>query len=507
MQRLITKKNSFILLMALALIPLFFVNVKSSHDWGGDFAMYIMQAKNIVKGEPQGDTPYLYNPGNAVLGPPAYPAGFPLLLSPVAAMAGNSVFAFSLYITAFLFGTALMMALVLRRYFSELVVFFLLMAMAYNPWTLAMKLEIMSEFPFTFLLLLCFYLFEKYAKGPFWMGIVIAILGGLLMSVRVIGVVFPLAVLVWAVRKRFIERDRSPVNKCVCGFLVSVGSILFYLLLNNVIFHIPQAEGGSYTGIWGAESLDVTLLSNLAYYTEQFKYYFSPWGGAWNFLPLMIKSVVFTFTLVGLLKSLLRRWELMDMIVVLYLGVLLVYPYRHAGIRFLFPLMPFLMYYLVTGLQSLSLFEAIRRNVKISVLGVLLLSSYLIPMQNILRMQDKTVAGPQEEQALQAWEYIRANTDEDAVILFSKPRVLALYTGRKSLANHKADDPAAIQALIRDYDVDYILLHTDLAGPAIKNFVAAVKDILPEQWHNEHFRLLRIDFEGIDTERLNEQNN
>ncbi|RLD53513.1 MAG: hypothetical protein DRI97_13315, partial [Bacteroidetes bacterium] len=238
---LFNRRNRFIWFMAIILLPLFFINVRSSHDWGGDFAMYIMQAKNIVEGVPQTEVSYIYNPDNPVIGPPAYPIGFPLLLSPVYALAGNSIFAFSLWITAFLFGTGMIMALYLRRYFTELVAFFLVMILMYNPWTLGMKLEIMSEFPFAFLLMLCLYLFEKYAGGPFWMGIVIAFVGGLLMSVRTIGVVFPIAVLIWAIRKRFIEKDKTPMSRCVCGFLVGVGSILVYLLLNNILFVVPQA--------------------------------------------------------------------------------------------------------------------------------------------------------------------------------------------------------------------------------------------------------------------------
>ncbi|MCK5338558.1 MAG: hypothetical protein KAJ50_07095, partial [Bacteroidales bacterium] len=181
------RRSRFIWLMAVMMLPLFFINVRSSHDWGGDFAMYIMQAENIVNGVSQSETAYIYEPDNPVLGPPAYPIGFPLLLSPVYALAGNSVFAFTLWITAFLMGIGMIMAVFLRRYFSDLIVFFLVMIVIYNPWTLSMKLEIMSEFPFTFLLLLCLFLFEKYGKGPFWMGIIIAILGGLLMSVRAIG--------------------------------------------------------------------------------------------------------------------------------------------------------------------------------------------------------------------------------------------------------------------------------------------------------------------------------
>ena len=96
--------------MAIMLIPLFFINVRSSHDWGGDFAMYILQTKNITEAVPQSELPYIYNPDNAVLCPPAYPIGFPLLLSPVYAITGNSIVAFSLWITTFLFGIGMLIA-------------------------------------------------------------------------------------------------------------------------------------------------------------------------------------------------------------------------------------------------------------------------------------------------------------------------------------------------------------------------------------------------------------
>jgi hypothetical protein len=478
--------------MAVLLLPLFFINVKSSHDWGGDFAMYIMQAKNIWHGQPQGETAYIYNPENPVLGPPAYPAGFPMLLSPVYAIAGNSIYAFSLWITAFLYGTGMLMMFAVRKYANGLAAAFLVLIVMYNPWTLGMKLEVMSEFPFTFLLLLCFYLFERYAKGPFWAGIIIALLGGLLMSVRVIGAVFPLAVLVWAIRKRFIEKDKTPVNKCVCGFLVAVGSVLFYLLINNIMFGIPQAEGGSYTGIWGDESLYATVLYNLAYYVEQFKYFFSPWGGSWNFLPLILKAVVFTFTILGLIKAFFRRWELKEMIVLIYLGVLMVYPYRHAGIRFLFPIMPFLMIYLLEGLRTVSIFPKISNPTKTWFLGSLVLASYLNMIWFYVITGDQLIKGPQEDASEQAFEYIRKSTPVNAVIIFSKPRVLGLYTDRYSLANKKDDTADNIDLLIKDFQVDYILIHQEVSDDAIRNYVAENRKCLDEAYSNNKFEMYKI---------------
>ncbi len=478
--------------MAVLLLPLFFINVKSSHDWGGDFAGYIMQAENIVKGIPQSESLYVYNPENPVLGPPAYPIGFPLILSPVYALAGNSIFAFTLYLSAFLFGLGLIMAVWLRRYFSDLASMFLVLIVVYNPWTLNMKLEIMSEFPFTFLLLLCIYLFEKYAKGPFWMGIIIAVLGGLLMSVRIIGVVFPIAVLIYAIRKRFIEKDNTPISKCVCGFLVGVGSIMVYLVLNNWVFAVPQAEGGSYTGIWGEESLYATVLANLAYYTEQFKYFFSPWGGSWNFLPLMLKAVIFSFTLLGMIRHFFRRLELLDMLVILYLGVLIIYPYRHAGIRFLFPIMPFLAFYLVRGLETVSIFPGIHKSAKAWFLGLLVLVSYLNMFWYIIQTQDQPIDGPQNELAQEAFEYIRENTPEDALVVFVKPRVLALYTHRQAMANPKEADARSIAEMIFEYDADYVLTHTLISDQAIHDFIRSQDYICEYEWANVEYVLYKV---------------
>ena len=488
------KRSRFVWLMAVVLLPLFFINARSSHDWGGDFAGYIMQAKNIIDGVPQSETLYVYNTDNPVLGPPAYPIGFPLLLSPVYAIAGNSIFAFTLWVTAFLYGLGIVMTLYLRRYFTDLVTFFLVLIVIYNPWTLGMKLEIMSEFPFAFLLILCLYLFEKFAKGPFWMGIIIAILGGLLMSVRAIGVVFPLAVLIWAIRKRFIEKDKTPVSKCVCGFLVGVGSILVYLLLNNMLFAVPQAEGGSYIGIWGEESFYSTLLLNLAYYTEQFQYFFSPWGGSWNFLALILKAVIFTFTLLGLIRSFSRRLELIDMIVILYLAVLLIYPYRHAGIRFLWPVMPLLVFYLARGLETVSIMPKVSKTAKVIFLGCLVLVSYLHMFGIILITQNQTLEGPQQPLAVEAFEYIRNNTAEDDLILFAKPRVLALYAERKSMANHIERSPKEIADLIIQHDVDWVLTHTVISDQAIHDFVRDQDLICEYFWSNEKFVLYKVTF-------------
>src|SRR5690349_19487285 len=91
------------LIAALICLPVFVINIKHSHDWGDDFAQYIHQAKNITTGTSQQQTGYIYIPEFLHLGPPTYPVGFPLLLAPVYAMFGNSVWHFDIYTSFFLF--------------------------------------------------------------------------------------------------------------------------------------------------------------------------------------------------------------------------------------------------------------------------------------------------------------------------------------------------------------------------------------------------------------------
>jgi hypothetical protein len=364
--------------------------------------------------------------------------------------------------------------------------------LVYNPWTLNLKLDVLSEIPFTFLLLLVVWLFEKYSKGPFWAGIIIAILGGLLVSVRLIGLVFPLAVLIFAIRKRFIEKDNTPFDKCVCGFLVSVGSILVYLLLNNIIFPIPQSVGGDYAGLWGHEKLYATVLYNLEYYALQFMVFFGPWGGSWNFLPTILKGIILTFTLLGMIKSFFKRLELMDMIVILYLGILLIYPYREAGIHFLFPVMPFLLIYLVRGLNLVRIYPGIGPKAKAWFLGGLVLVSYLNMFWYIIHNDHKTLPGPQEKASLEAFDYIRNNTEEHAVFIFAEPRVLALYTERRSLANAGDDNSTEIAQLIGSYKVSYILTQNEISDNAIKDFINGEDCLCERQWYNDKFVLYRL---------------
>ncbi len=88
------------------LLPLLFFNIKNSHDWGDDFAQYLIEAKNISQGLPLGHSGFVENP-NYILGPNCYPPVFPLIIAMTSGDVGflNVLmsFFFSLYWLFFFF--------------------------------------------------------------------------------------------------------------------------------------------------------------------------------------------------------------------------------------------------------------------------------------------------------------------------------------------------------------------------------------------------------------------
>lgn len=71
-KRIVLAADMLIIIAAL----FFLLNLKGGHDWGGDFSMYIMNARNIVNGTPYAQTHYVYNIDTALYGPKAYPPHF-----------------------------------------------------------------------------------------------------------------------------------------------------------------------------------------------------------------------------------------------------------------------------------------------------------------------------------------------------------------------------------------------------------------------------------------------
>lgn len=486
------QKLSYVL-VGLLCLPLLFINIKDTHDWGDDFAQYIHQAANITEGKPQGETGYVYNE-DMFLGPKAYPVGFPLLLAPVYTFCGNSIKAFTIFISAALFLSCLLMFRFFRYHFSALTSLLLILIIVYNPWVWMFKTEVMSEIPFMLFLLLAVILYTERDKNRYNY-ILLGITGGFLIAIRNIGFVLLLAILLDTVRQWYLTRKYGPASK-VRPLLTKAGIVLglalfTYFLLSVVLF--PQPSGMiAYPRLADTANFGDLLLKNMVYNIAVFEAFFSHYEvNKWDFAIYITRAVMLVFLLVGLIRQICSRINFIDLLVLLYLGAIMVFPYGDAGFRFLLPVAPFFMYYVAIGLSSVNIKLPVGATTAALILSVMVLLQYRTSAFKIIESRHNPVAGPLEPSSLEAWEYIKKNTEPDAVIAFCKPRALALYTGRNGFANSDKYTSEQCKAKFGQAGVSYYLVQKEISDEAIRKFLEDNKASIVPVWNNDKFILYR----------------
>lgn len=137
---------------------------------------------------------------------------------------------------------------------------------------------------------------------------------------------------------------------------------------------------------------------------------------------------------------------------VLTIGLYIVWPYQE-GLRFVFPLIPIYVYFLILGLRWLGLaVSGIGEFYTLPLAGLALafaVSSAYLTYCNLSR-ERSVPQGPYTEHATEMFAFITHNTSLEDVIVFRKPRVMRLFTGRPSLMIDKVDDVGRGKVLVFD---------------------------------------------------------
>jgi hypothetical protein len=132
--------------------------------------------------------------------------------------------------------------------------------------------------------------------------------------------------------------------------------------------------------------------------------------------------------------------------VALTLLLYLAWPFQE-GLRYLFPLLPFLIYFAYRGMQAGALAvparyhragQLLTRAVWVAVLAIFALTSFRLARANLLdhRASDD---GPFEPSSTEMFDVIKTRTAPDSVVLFLKPRAMRLMTGRDALLIDQCD--------------------------------------------------------------------
>ncbi|MFZ4704685.1 MAG: hypothetical protein ACOYMF_01635 [Bacteroidales bacterium] len=485
------------LIACLVFAPLLFINVRNSIDWGDDNVQYIHQAKNIIEGIPQSQTGYVYNEHYPVGGPRAYPVGFPLLLAPAYALAGYNLYAFTFVIALVTFILALLMTLFFLRYFQALPAILLTSLFVYNPLVLIFKAEVMSDMPFGLFLVAATLLYTAPGRRTYLQSVFIAFIIGMLISLKSLGLIFPIAILADISRNALLGMRNKPTIRpkaeLLPGLIMVIGGLSLFILLNMVIFRMPSGGGiGDYLNIFDAHQLKTTILQNLIKYVEVFRYMYSPDVGSYQAIALVAGCMGLSLLFFGMIRKLIAGFGFVDILALCYISVFLVYPYNAGALRFIMPATFLLLYYMALGLSSFNPGIHVNGSIKAIVAGSLMLILFLPGILNIIKTQHTILPGPQEKAPQETFSWIKVNTPGDAIIAFAKPRALAFYTDRNGFSNPKNQDIAIMNEDFLNAGVTYLLASKTQSDESFIRYIQVNENLLKHIWGNDEFDLYKL---------------
>ena len=191
---------------------------------------------------------------------------------------------------------------------------------------------------------------------------------------------------------------------------------------------------------------------------------------------------------VGLWERTRRRIRIFEVFPVFYVVVLLVWP-STQGLRFLLPLLPLLMFYAIYGLDRSSQLPENISAAAIVALTLFLGASYLGAYRNT--NDPELATGIHEVEAQQLFEFVRENTEADDVVVFRKPRALALFTGRRSSVYHEVADDIELWRYFSQINASYVAT-ASWDDIYFKKFLERNEPRFESIFSNARYSLLRI---------------
>jgi hypothetical protein len=407
------------------------------HQWGDDFAWYILQAKSIVNGttnEFMAQSAFTNQQSTTHLGPLAYPWGYPLILTPVVAVRGISPLGLKLPAVFFYAGFLICLYLLMKSRLTPNESLLVVALFAFNPLILQFLDQILSDIPFLFFSTLSLFLIMQEDKRSLmqsvWIGAAI-----FFTFLRVTGVLLLGCFLIVEFFRLLRDRtDRITVMEIVQRSFVVC--LVFVLLWVTNILLFPSG-GESYLSQY-AELFETARRLSVGYFLV-FGQFFGD-TSAWKY----VYYLVLIFFLLG---AWVRRKQepLFILFFVLWMIVHITYPYWQ-GSRYVFPVLPIFIYFAFQGMT----FVISRLPVEyqpgsqrvfygfwVLIAGLFLLTSITNAYINL--QNGRAINGPFDPFSTEVYDYIKEETPADSVVIFFKPRVMVMMTEHPTIMSTECD--------------------------------------------------------------------
>lgn len=408
------------------LLPLIWIYAPSTHDWGGDFAAYIAQAKNILTGTPIGDTGYLYNPDYFKLAPPSYPPGFSILLAGWIAVFGDHISGLVTFMSILLlfFGWGLFKLFRIRFAFGVSIA--ALLITMYNPWMIRFKVEVIADMPFAMLVIWSVLAYrrailakEKILKKWLWCV--------LLVSMAILTKTIGWVVLIAFVLDSLVRLFRSKCVDPIMGMVVMLaGTLAITYSVNHFWLPAPAEHLSHFSAIVGqTDALWKTALWNIEEYANIYQSFFIKDVGPFTIIATTTGSLLFIFGMIGAVVRWVRHGiQVEDWVFLGLMGGLILFPITN-GFRYLLPAFPFLFGYSIYGLGILP-WNWFVRGLLPTLSVLIMFGQYAKGWTKIADLPEE-IEGPYHSKYAQLHEAIDRIHAEfpDALFAAAKPRVFA----------------------------------------------------------------------------------
>lgn len=432
-----SKTGATLIWVLLVVICVFhLVTLRSGHDWGGDFSQYIFHAINIT------DNGEFGNINDLIVMEPYYryspetvPPVFPLLLSMPYKVFGVHLKAFKAVIVIFWLLFLVLANQIFGKYLNQTSRLLFLLLLGLHPFFWDFMKNVLSDIPFLFFTYTTLYYFEKFINKEIFAERVIlgsAILGVLMYvtyGTRSAGLIIVPVIVAYDIyfNKRITKK-------------IAIATIVFLFLFvpHNVI--IPTDA---------VIITDYNLKSSI-YTGKVIKYIKVVRSFYIGNLMFAIYTSMFLF---GWVKSKTRRISIYKIFFVLYCTMIFMWS-GYQGFRYLIPIAPLLYFFPMVGFDHLRDKKSLWINTLAAFVVLLTFISFTSRYVKIIGKHEVNI----ENRCAQGmFAYIIENTPEDARIIFNKPRVLSLFTGRRSSKFYPVDDERSQKKYIKDIFAKYII--------------------------------------------------
>jgi len=401
------------------------------HEWGDDFASYLMQAQSILDGNTdefiEHNTFTIFE-SSFQIGPVAYPWGYPLILTPALFFKGLHPLALKLPALFLFSGFLISLYLLAKKRLSSNESLLLISLFAFNPMLIKFLDQILSDIPllfFTVFALLCILEFEN--KQTRWSNVLTGIVLFFAFFVRTTGIILLASFLAYQAFSFYSKKEK---RKGV--FINSIQTLLSFStfwFVTSIL--LPNGQGSYFEQV---KDLTFTiLLGNIFNYYYIIGSFFGN-GPAWTYLYY----VFVIFFAAGIWVR--RNADLLLIIFFFtYFASMIFWP-AWQGIRFAFPLLPIFVYFVFQGLR-LAIERLPEKTQKFGwglsfVFWVFIVITFISTTGTQARTNlknDRKINGPFDSYSDEVFRYIQTETEPDNVIVFFKPRAMRLFTGRDSI--------------------------------------------------------------------------